>query len=105
MVLRSSTLSQTQQISFVEVANELSVANFSGELKTFSDINIETGKNINTTSMSAFLASIDFGNLIGGDKSNVSNFGLTSDQIDYVKDAIGNNSVLNNLFSENSIFV
>ena len=95
----------TEQMSFVEVANKLSVSNFSGDVKTFSEIKIDTGKGINTTNMTAFLASIDFGNVLGAQKGDVSNFGLTNEQIDYIKAAFGNNDLLNNAFSENSIFV
>lgn len=92
------------KVPFVEVGKITNISNISGTKSFFSEINIETDKDIDTTSMTAFLASIDFSNLMQENTNDVSNFGLTKEQIDYVKSAF-NSSELKNLFNESSIFV
>jgi len=94
-----------EKIPFTIVEKKTSFSNFEGDKKTTSELQIDTNTLVDTTSMIAFLASVDFGNLIGDGKAgSVSNFGLTQEQIDYVKSTF-NSSDLKNMFSENSIFV
>ena len=91
-------------MSFVEVGEITNVANISGTKTFTSETNIETGKNIDTTSMTAFLASVDFSNLMKENTNDISNFGLTKEEIGYVRSVFSQPSI-KNLFSESSIFV
>tara|TARA_Y100001973_G_C5208054_1_gene343152 strand:+ start:3301 stop:6723 length:3423 start_codon:yes stop_codon:yes gene_type:complete len=91
-------------MAFVEVGETTNIANISGTKKFISETNIEVDKNIDTTSMTAFLASVDFSNLMEENTNDVSNFGLTKEQITYVRNVF-NNPDIKNLFSESSIFV
>jgi hypothetical protein len=89
---------------FVKVDTKKSYAKINGDKKVFTEQEVEQDQ-ISTTNMTAFLATIDFGNFVKDKGAGaISNFGMTQEQIDYVKNTF-NDSDLINSFSQNSIFV
>ena len=92
------------EISFVEIETSTKVANISGTKTTTSEKKVDIDKVVNTTSMTAFLASVDFSNLLEENTNDTSNFGLTKEEIESVKDVFVNSDIAD-MFSKNSIFV